>query len=257
MNNVHSQEDHILQLKQMIIFLKSEVAKYENEIRELKQNDYYSHALKLEEENFEIKKEAKQLSLELLKLKRGFDQEIQSMQNEILTYKKKNEKLILSIQNLVEEKNNLKAEKIRLDKMLKQNVQLSPNPPNIQPSPPFPNIEQTISGFFDKTHQQLQNLQEEINWNQLRLHQHVLEQIENEGNQIKQLLNTMEETRVSTAPPSNKAFMNSTLLSQLDQQIKLIYSKTRSFEKQLEEKIQLLDNIEQQLIELTNDIEKQ
>lgn len=256
MNKEQSKDDYILQLKQTIIFLKSEVAKYQNEVTRLKKNDYYSLSSKLEEENFELKKQEKQLSLKLLKLQRDFEKEAKTLRKEIQDYEEKKTKLIDSIKYLAKEKDNLQTENIRLVKKL-QSMQdgLTTNSANTA-SPSTSNFELTFFDFIQKTNQQFEALQEAFKMNQSKFNHNIIGKIEYESNKIKELLHTMKEARISTASSNDKTSTNAKLISDLDNQIHMIYSKTLSFEKQLEQKLQLLNNVEQQLIELTNDIEE-
>lgn len=257
MNKEQSNDDYILQLKQTIIFLKSEVAKYQNEVTQLKKNDYYSLSSKLEEENFQLKKQEKQLSLKLLKLQRDFEKEAKTLRKEILNHEEKKIKLINSIKCLVKEKDDLRTENTQLAKKLQmmQNG-LTINSTNTSSYTSTSNFELTFFDFIQRTNQQFQALQEEFKMNQSKFNNHIIGKIECESNKIKELLHTMKEAKISTDSPNDKAITDDKLISDLDNQIYMIYSKTLSFEKQLEQKLQLLNNVEQQLIELTNDIEK-
>lgn len=258
MNNGQSKDDSIVQLKQMIIFLKSELAKYQNEVAQLKKNDYYSLSLKLEEENFQLKKQEKQLSLELLKGQREFEKELASLQKELQEHEEKRIKLVDSVQLLVKEKNELRKENMHLVNMLNELQEQSIiDTPSVQSSPLTNDFEQTFLDFVQKTHQQLDTIYEEVKLNQPKSDHHIIEKIEHESNDIKTLLHTMKEANTSVPSSSDKASTDTNLISHLDNQIQMIYSKALNFEKQLEQKIQLLDNVEQQLIQLTNEIEEQ
>lgn len=257
MNKEQSNDDYILQLKQMIIFLKSEVAKYQNEVTQLKKKDYYSLSLKLEEENFQLKKQEKHLSLESLKLQREFEKKVKLLQKELHDHEEKRLKLIDSIQCLVKEKNDLRTENIQLVKTLEQTKgKLATIPSNIPSLASINTFEETFFNLIQKTNQQLQSLHEEFKVTQSKSNDYIIKKIENESNEIKRLLHILKEARIYAPSSSDKALTDSNLVSHLDNQIHIIYNKTLSFEKQLEQKLQLLNNVEQQLLDLTNDIEK-
>ena len=252
MNNGHSKDDYILQLKQTIIFLKSEVTKYQHEVKQLKKDDYYSLSLKLDEENFQLKKQEQQLSLELLKLQRKFEREVEALQNEVQEQEKKKAKLIHSIESLVKEKDNLRTENTELVKKLQQMQH------TVTPSPTLTtNFEQLFLDFIKKTNQQFKTLDESLKRSQFESINNIIEKIQGESNDIKQLLHTMKEAGIWIASSNDQENKNSNLLSHLDQQLYSVYSKTLHFEKQLEQKTQLLNKVEQQLIQLTNDMEEQ
>ena len=250
MNSGRSKDDYILQLKQTIIFLKSEIAKYKTEVKKLQKNDYYSLSLKLDEENFQLKKQEKQLSLELLKLQKNFEKEVEALNQAIRKKDEKKAKLIHSIQSLVKEKNDLRTENIQLVKAAQQ------NPKTAAPSPSIlANFEQLLLEFIQKTNEQFHTSYESFKKNQVASQQHIIEKIEYESNEIKELLHTLQEVGIS--PPSiNRETLHSNPISHLDEQIAIIYRKALTFEKQLAEKMQLLGQVEQQLIEMTHDIEE-
>ena len=251
MNNRRNQDDNILQLKQTIIFLKSEIAKYQSEIKQLKKGDYYSLSLKLDEENFQLKQQEKQLSLELLKLQKEFEEAMETLKKELQQQEEKKAKLIDSIESLVKEKNNLRTENTELTKTLQQ----MQHP--VSPSSTFTtDVEQLFLDFVEKTNQQFQTLDETLKRRQFESINHIIEKIQGESHAIKQLLHTMKEAGLWIATANNQEDKNATLLSHLDQQLHKVYSKTLHFEQQLEQKTQLLNKVEQQLIQLTNDMEE-
>lgn len=255
MNNRRNKEDNILQLKQTIIFLKSELAKYQNEVKQLQKDDYYSLSLKLDEENFQLKQQEKQLSLELLKLQREFEKEVEKLQKGLQEQKEKKAKLIHSIEALVTEKNNLRTENAQLVQTLQQMQQTVAPPPSLTPD-----VEQLFLDFIEKTNQQFRTLDhtldEKLKRSQFEAINNIIEKIQHESNDIKQLLHTMKETGLWIASANNQENKNAHLLSHLDQQLYKVYSKTLDFEQQLEKKTLLLNKVEQQLIQLKDDIEE-
>ena len=255
MNNEQSKDDYILQLKQKIIFLNSEIATYQNEIKQLKKEDYYALSLKLDEENIQLKTKKKQLSMELYILQKGFKKEVEALQKDIQAHEERKTKLINTIQRLVNEKKNLQIENTELVKKAVHTQHIAVNPS----SPVFSsntNVEQLLFDVCQKTDQQFQTLYEELKRIASKMNQHIAETAQYESNEIKKLLHTMKEIELPHSSPSNQAQPDTELVSHLDEQIHMISSKTTYFEKQLEQKMLLLDQVEQQLIQLLHDIEE-
>ncbi|MER2113064.1 MAG: multidrug ABC transporter ATPase, partial [Solibacillus isronensis] len=109
----------VLQLQQTIIFLKSEIAKYQNEISTLKSMDYYSMVNSLGQELSQLVNEKKELSLELLMLRKSFEKELSELHENIQLREEQRIKLISSIESLVEKKENLQKE----NKQLKETIE--------------------------------------------------------------------------------------------------------------------------------------
>ena len=335
MSNAQNLDEQIFQLKQTIMFLKSEITRYQHE---LQHNDYYSLNLNLENENAELKQQGKLLSLELLKLQRNFDKEQENFKNEIQKLKEQKQKNITSIQKFIKEKESLRNDNAQLTKeknrlldenaqltkekdlLLDENTQLTKENNHLlnenaqlakekdllldentqltieknhlfdenaqlakekdhllnEKAQLLKTIQQTknemktlneptalsankydetiISDFSHKIEQQIQQLHDEFKLSQSNYNMHIIGKIEKESTDVKKLLHTLKQSK-PLSPTINH--QDGTLLSSLDNQINLIYSKALEFEKKLEEKIQLLHNMEQQLDELISDIEKQ
>lgn len=251
MNNRRNKDDYILQLKQTIIFLKSEIAKYQTEVKQLKKDDYYFLSLKLDEENTQLKQQEKHLSLELLKLQKTFEKEVEALQKEMQAQEEKKAKLVHSIESLVKEKNTLRTENEELIKTLQQMQQTV-----LPPSTLTTDVKQLFLNFIEKTNQQFKTLDASLKRSQFESINNIIEKIQGESNDIKQLLHTMKEAGIWIASSNDQENRNANLLSHLDQQLYTVYSKTLHFEKQLEQKTQLLNRVEQQLIQLTNDMEE-
>lgn len=107
-----------IQLQQMIIFLRAELAKYKNEVKRLRDSDYYELILRLERENVYLTKSKKDLSMELLKLKRNYEKELQLYNEEMERRELRRKKQIASIESLLKELTELRAE----NKVLKENI---------------------------------------------------------------------------------------------------------------------------------------
>lgn len=93
-----------LQLQQTINFLKSEIAKYQNEISTLQSVDHYSMVNSLEQELNQLINEKKELSVELMMLRKSFEKELSELHENIQLREEQRIKLISSIESLVEKK---------------------------------------------------------------------------------------------------------------------------------------------------------
>ncbi|NYF26356.1 hypothetical protein [Sporosarcina sp. JAI121] len=73
MNSEKIKNNDPLQLQQMIIFLKAELAKYKSEVKKYQDSYHYSVVENLELENIQLTKEKKDLAEELVKLNQEFE----------------------------------------------------------------------------------------------------------------------------------------------------------------------------------------
>ena len=264
MNKERSLNFDSLQLQQMIIFLKSEIAKYKNEVEQLQQTDYYSLALTLEQENFELKKQQREFSLELLKMKRKLQKEIAAFQMETRTYMEKRAKLTSSIQRLVTEKDQLKKTNEQLLASLntmQRKIQLSEKSAYHFTREYRQTFEQPLLHFIEQATEQLQSLQEQVNRQYTEVattKQEILFHINEEGDQIKRLVNELKEAREKQEAIHSQelGIKDISSLPHIENQMQIIYSKTKLFEKQLEEKLQMLHTFEEQLNQLENEMNK-
>ena len=86
-----------IQLQQMIIFLRAELAKYKNEINRLRDSDYYSLVLRLERENVRLTRQNKELSMDRMKLKRMFERESKTYEEDRQKRESQRQKHIASL----------------------------------------------------------------------------------------------------------------------------------------------------------------
>lgn len=261
MNNERYQNYDSLQLQQMIIFLKSEIAKYKNEVHQLQQNDYYSLALTLEQENLELKKQHRELSIKLLKMERTLHKEMTAFQMESKVYKEQKAKLTTSIQRLVSEKNQLKTNNEQLLVSLntmQRKIQLSEKPAHLFTREYRQTLEQPLLNFIKHATEQLQSIQEQINRQNKEVaisKQDILIHFNQESDHIKRLLTELKEAKEEQEAIHSQEVevKNISTLPHLEEKMKIVYSKTKLFEQQLEEKLQMLHTFEKQFNELTND----
>jgi len=145
-----------LQLQQMIIFLRAELAKYKNEVKRLRDSDYYTLVLRLERENIQLTRLRKDLSMELLKLKRDFDKELEAYDEEIQKRELQRKKQIASIESLLKELNVLRAE----NKLLKDSIEKSNEDTNYQSI--INSLDKRLNDFTTVTGQQMESIVETI-----------------------------------------------------------------------------------------------
>ena len=241
-----------LQLQQMIIFLKSEIAKYKNEVAQLKNNDYYSLSLTFEQENLQLKEQIRELSKQILIIERTYQKEIASFQIEAQTYEHKRAKLNNSIQRLVAEKEQLKTTNQQLQNALKETQHLKKTSEYYY----LESFEKTFPNFIQQTYDQFQSIQSQLNNHLeevLTAKKDILENLKQEGEQIKHLLNELNITNKDVIGIQERDNENLSTLPDLEEKMKIVYSKTKLFEQQLEEKLQMLHTFEKQFNELTND----
>ena len=261
-----------LQLQQMIIFLKSEIVKYQNEISSLKNSDDYSMIVSLEQENQQLANAKKELSIELMKLKKAHEKEMNDLHEDIQSRENQRIKLITSIDTLVKAKNELQEENRLLKKTIEEaRTELTP--------PKFPwqeeilkdyvksveNIDNTLQDFIQKNKQQLSIIIEELIKNRseaIDINLYLLKEIKSKSDKIEMLMYEIDElkelhhTKLSSSS-TMKAEPNSETLSHLDIQVQKMLTQTTNFEAQLDEKIRILDDLESKLIQLANEVSKQ
>ena len=119
MDNESVRNNDPIQLQQMIIFLRAELAKYKNEVERLRDSDYYSLVLRLERENVQLTNREKELTLELIKLKRELEKEATQYQEDIQMREIQRKKHVSSIEALLKDKNDLRMENEQLMGALK------------------------------------------------------------------------------------------------------------------------------------------
>ncbi len=72
-NSENIKNNDPLQLQQMIIFLKAELAKYKYEVKKYQDSYHYSVVENLEQENIQLTNEKNELAEELVKLNQEFE----------------------------------------------------------------------------------------------------------------------------------------------------------------------------------------
>ncbi|MCM3316476.1 hypothetical protein M3603_07265 [Rummeliibacillus stabekisii] len=247
-----------IQLQQMIIFLKAELAKYKNEANRLRNSDYNSLVLRLERENMELVKQKKELSLEILKLKRENERKLKAYHENIQAMDTQKRKQISSIERLLKQVDKLRAE----NKLIKETLKLTIN--QFFTIKSDANYKITADYFENKwnTFTREMNLQmttineafERFSMDQANSEKHnkyLLKEIEKKSYEIENLTEELAEEK------KNKSIIQPDSLSQMDFQVKKVLAESISFEKQLDQKLRLLDDLDEKLNMLSIDINKE
>ena len=224
-----------LQLQQMIIFLRAELAKYKNEVKRLRDSDYYTLVLRLERENIQLTRLRKDLSMELLKLKRDFDKELEAYDEEIQKRELQRKKQIASIESLLKELNVLRAE----NKLLKDSIEKSNEDTNYQSI--INSLDKRLNDFTTVTGQQMESIIETIEKSSRdkvesdSLYQQLVKELQVKNLEIEKLSDEINGYKNQTD--------NSWQSTNLDEQI--------------DDRLRMLDELDQKLNELAFEINRE
>lgn len=244
-----------IQLQQMIIFLKAELAKYKNEANRLRNSDYNSLVLRLERENMQLIKQKKDLSLEILKLKRDYGRKLKAYHENIQAKDLQKRKQLSSIERLLKKVENLRAE----NKLIKETLKLTINQfftinsdANYKITADY--FENKWNTFTSEMNIQISTIKEtfeRFSMDQADSDKHnkyLLKEIEKKSYEIEKLTEELAEEK------KNKSMIQPDSLSQMDFQVKKVLAESISFEKQLNQKLRLLDDLDVKLNELSIEI---
>jgi chromosome segregation ATPase len=275
-----------LQLQQMVIFLKAELAKYKYEVK--KYQDDYHHSLveALEQDNNQLMNEKNELSEELFRLNKELIKRTIDYKERIHLLEMECEKYITSIDALQKTKTDLWTTNKQFTEAIqnlkdgldtnqhndKQNFSLNSKIAEYKTT--IEQLEYKLVDLIQNTNKQLYSKLEKLDMtNQERKHskkvnQHLLKEIivknktirklqlelSDVKEQHKQLLieNSLRQKNViSTSTPTIEA---ETLL-QLDHQIKKVLAQSLDYEEKLDAKLLVLNALEQKLDQLTVEID--
>jgi len=256
-NDIVKNNDPI-QLQQMIIFLRAELAKYKNEVKRLRDGDYYSLILRLERENVELTKQKKELSMELLKLKRDHDRTIKTYYDDIQAREIQKKKQLSSIESLLKELEELRAENKLIKESLKftKDELLSMNSDKVT----VDSLENKLNVFTRDISQQMQSIIEAIERSRLEqnnsdsLNKHLAKEIEEKSIEIVKLSEELADVKKQSLSLSGKTKVDSEFLTHIDAQVNKVLAQSMDFEKQLNHKLRLLEDLDHKLNELTIEI---
>ncbi|WP_431811711.1 hypothetical protein [Lysinibacillus sp. FW12] len=237
-NDIVKNNDPI-QLQQMIIFLRAELAKYKNEVKRLRDSDYYALVLRLERENVQLTRLRKELSMELLKLKRDFDKELQAYDEEIQKREVQRKKQIASIESLLKEIAELRAE----NKLLKESQQVSNEATiDIDYKAIVGGLEKKLNDFTSAAGSHMEKMIEVLEKSYRdkietdSLHQHLIKELERKNSEIERLSNEMEKQT-----------------NDMNKEMK----KSIHIEEQIDYRLRILDELDQKLDELALEINRE
>ncbi|WP_285400014.1 hypothetical protein [Lysinibacillus sp. fls2-241-R2A-57] len=255
-NDIIKNNDPI-QLQQMIIFLRAELAKYKNEVKRLRDSDYYSFVLRLERENVQLTNQKKALSMELLKLKRDYEKDTQAYNDDIQTREIHKKKQLSSIETLLKEIEELRAE----NKLLKDTkVELLSVNTDFNYKTDIAGLENKLSDFTKEISQRMETMVEVIEKSRLEqadsvnLHKYLTKTIEEKSSEIEKLSQQLADEKKQISSWNGKTMINPEVLIQLDAQVNKVLAQSVDFEGQLDHKLRILDDMEQKLNELAIEI---
>ncbi|MFJ7951062.1 hypothetical protein ACIQZG_05960 [Lysinibacillus sp. NPDC096418] len=276
MDNESLKNDEPLQLQQMNVFLKTELAKYKNEVDKLRNSDYYSLVLRLERENVQLTSKEKELSKELFKLKKEFEKEVNNYTETIQSQEKQREKHISSIDSLLKDRDDLRI----------KNKQLSEDLKKVQDELEvykqdrlelweadykafIENLEDMMIVYIQETGKQMHSVVEKFEMTHKEISEsdnvkkYLVKEIDVKNNEIDKLLKELaylkepSEDLIGSSSTSLKGEFanNPQALAYVDAQVNKVLGQSKDFEEQLDAKLRILDDLEQKLNQLTVDID--
>ncbi|MFJ6209475.1 hypothetical protein [Lysinibacillus sp. NPDC092081] len=259
-NDIVKNNDPI-QLQQMVIFLRAELAKYKNEVKRLRDSDYYSLVLRLERENVQLAKQKKELSMELLKQKRDHERKTKTYYDDIQAREIQKKKQLSSIEGLLKELEELRAENKLIKESLKftKDELLSMNS-DANYKTTVDVLENKLNVFARNISQQMKTIIEAIEKSHLEqansdnLNKHLAKEIEEKSSDIAKLSEELADVKKHSLSLSGKTKMNPEFLTHLDAQVNKVLAQSMDFEKQLNHKFRLLEDLDHKLNELTIEI---
>lgn len=259
-NDIVKNNDPI-QLQQMIIFLRAELAKYKNEVKRLRDSDYYSLVLRLERENVQLTKQKKELSMELLKQKRDYEKKTKTYFDDIQAREIQKKKQLSSIEGLLKELEELRAE----NKLIKESLKFTKEELLSMNSDAnfrslFDGLENKLNVFTKDISQQMKTMIEAVEKSQLEqadldiLNKHLVLEIEGKSTEIEKLSEELADLKKHSFFWGPKTMMNPEFLAHLDARLNKVLAQSIDFEKQLNHKLRLLDDLDHKLNELAIEI---
>lgn len=252
-----------IQLQQMIIFLRAELAKYKNEINRLRDSDYYSLVLRLERENVQLTKRNKELAMDRMKLKRTNEKELKAYNEDIQRREIQRKKHISSIDTLLREIEHLRSE----NKELRQTTNANNNELLAikrnyvaEEKQAIESLEIQLSTFTKAANEKMNAIVEAIQrHDENNVHDYLVKELVERDNEINRLsfeLMDIKNNNNTSAVGLNGENMsvNSKVLLNLDAKIQKIIAQSNDFEEQLEKKVRILDDLEHQLTQLAMEI---
>ena len=262
MNSEYIKNHDPLQLQQMIIFLKAELAKYKQEAQKYKDSYHYSLVERFTEENEQLLHENKMLMEKLHKVSEAFDK--QSIKYHEL--EAKNKEHIATINSLQTTKIDLQTINTQLTEVIYQ-LKNKPTPPpskNRKHDKQIAALHSKIGHYqttIEKLESRLIQLLQEVHqqWlTQVEMTSHERNQYETRQQQLVQEIeekNTMIDNLQHELVNVKRQQIDITpAIDELDQQIAKLLAQSIAYEQQLNAKSLVLNTLEQQVDQLTLDI---
>ncbi len=238
-----------IQLQQMIIFLRAELAKYKNEINRLRDSDYYSLVLRLERENVRLTRQNKELSMDRMKLKRTFERESKAYEEDRQKREIQRQKHIASIDLLLKEIERLRTE----NKQLQYTSNQAHQDIAADDKRAIENLEIQISTFTKELNAKVNSIMDTLQRDDTNnVHDYLVKELAERNDEIHRL--SIELMEIKNKKASTEAVSNEKALSELNAKIEKIIAQSIDFEEQLEKKVRILDDLEQQLNQLVIEI---
>lgn len=294
MNSEYIKNKDPLQLQQMIIFLKAELAKYKQEVKKYHDSYHYSLAEKLEQENIQLVNEKNMLSEELHTLHKEFEKRTNDYEKHIHLHEIQSEKYITSIDTLRKTKTGLWTTnkqltdvindlKDGLDTSLYNDRQITSFYNKIaEYKTTIEQLENKLVHLIQESNTQVQSRIEKLDiTTQKRIEsekvqQHLLKEIEEKSSIIRRLQSEVSvlqkqnkkivanksgnrknsiSTDIGSYDLTNLVAIDAETLLQLDRQIKELLAKSLDYEEKLDAKLILLNTLEHELDQITGEIE--
>ncbi|KOY80350.1 hypothetical protein I6G82_21080 [Lysinibacillus macroides] len=229
-----------IQLQQMIIFLRAELAKYKNEVKRLRDSDYYELILRLERENVHLTKLKKDLSIELLKLTRDYEKERQAYNEEIQRRELQRKKQITSIESLLKELVELRADNKVLKESIKEaNKKLLSLKKEASYKVVMEGVDKKLNDFTIATGRQIESIIQAIEKSAMEqaqsdsLYQHLVQELTLKNQEIERLSNKIVDAQKQSTG------------------VQII-----SFNKQIDDRLRMLDELDKKINALTLEINR-
>ncbi|MFJ7934579.1 hypothetical protein [Sporosarcina sp. NPDC096371] len=269
MNNVNRNVSDSLQLQQMNIFLRAELARHKHALK--KYQDGYQHSVikKLEQENNQLINEKEDLAGELYRLNKELVKRSSEHKEQVHLHNIQQIKQTRSIDSLQKTTEKLWTTNKQLTE---ENLQLKiKSPPNANNSsaPPGETAEKskTLEQFEQKLIQVIQQAEQQLHTKLERLDRtnqkqnqlektirHLLTEIEQKNNTIGTLQHELATLKKKGEQQSTTAPIDNDMLMQLDRQIKELLAQSMEFEEKLDAKLIVLSTLEHELDQLTSEI---
>ncbi|WP_258041155.1 hypothetical protein, partial [Lysinibacillus sphaericus] len=237
------------------IFLRAELAKYKNEINRLRDSDYYSLVLRLERENVRLTRQNKELSMDRMKLKRTFEKESKAYEEDRQKREIQRQKHIASIELLLKEIERLRTENKQLQYTSKQAHQDIA----VEDRRAIENLEIQLSTFTKELNAKVNSIMDTLQRDDTNnVYDNLVKELAERNDEIHRLsIELMEIKNKKTnaeAVSNEKATVSTMQLSELNAKIEKIIAQSIDFEEQLDKKVRILDDLEQQLNQLVIEI---